>query len=262
MYARMIIALFSLLAITGCVGSSKQRDESTNLPTVTVNNPPPQIVDTSKIDTKLDKVQSEIRNEIATSTNTTQSHLNGLLNASVSKIAEQFTGMENNVKEMVGIKNELLAQIDLKNELKADINAVATNTMTVDAKLQAMASVVASVEAKVDANISAQAGIGNSIKNIEKTVSNTTTATAGRDNNMLPKEAVTLILGIFTGFFIVVIFGIAWLGKNARDREALNTQEEKANSERWQSVALQAIARLDPASAKEINMTPPPPVGK
>ncbi len=270
MLARLsaIAVVFSLITLTGCVGSSKMGNESSNAPSVTIQNPPPQVVDTSKIDAKLEKVQSEIRNEIQTSTNSNQTHMNGLLDVSVNKLGERVTGVEANIKEAIGIKNELKAEINLKNELKSEINAVATNTANVSTRLDAVVHNTAELNVKVADSIkltnemavkmNGQAGIGNSIKNIEEKIN--TTLTAGRDVNTLSHEAVVLVLGIFVGFFVIVIIAITWLGKNARDREAMRTQEERLNVERWQAVAMQAMSRLDPAMARDItlpSMTPP-----
>jgi hypothetical protein len=273
-----ILAIAAIVTLTGCIGDSKMANDSNNAPSVTVQTPPPQFVDSSKLDEKLGKVQSDLRNEIQTSTNNTQTHMNGLVDTSISKIGERVTGVEANIKEAIGIKNELQAEItgvkadlkaeiNMKNEIKGDIAAVKGDISGVKAEITSqITNQIGDVNAKLaenikvtnelKSNIQGQAGIGNSIKNIEEKL--TQNLTAGRDVNMLSKEAVTLVLGIFTGLFAIVLVAVVWLGRNAREREALRTQEERANVERWQAVAMQAMSRLSPEQSRDITLPPLP----
>lgn len=264
------LSVLSIAGLSGCVGDSKMSNGSTNEPRVTINNPPPQVqsVDTSKLESKMDKVTSDLRQEIATSTNNTQTHMNGLVDANINKLGEQVTGMENNIKEAIGLKAEMhnTATADIKAKLEATMNNTAdiktslNNTMTATADIRARidAQIAVNNDMKVQLDrMNAQVGINNKLDQIDQKVTQgANNSNAGHDINAMPRQTVVLILGIFSGFFSLLTLVVAWLGKNARQREALRTEEAMANTERWQAVAMQAISRLEPDKSKDIIFPP------
>lgn len=135
-------------------------------------------------------------------------------------------------------------------ELKSEVQASNNNTQAhMDGLMNTNISKLAEKMDGIDSTIkslSGQIGIGNRLDQIETHL----TQSAGRDINYMPKETVWLVLGLTTGLFALLAVAIIVMGNNARLREQERTAEEEENTKMWQSVALQAIAGLEPEKAK------------
>lgn len=264
---------FLLLCLTGCVADQNNRQANENNQTgPVVNVPAPRLVpeaelEKSRADNReathaaVDKAKTELRQEMQTSSNNTQNQLSGLVNASVSKVAEKLTGVEadlhvnaentmkladklnttvtaNAVLETkVGFQNEMIAnlkiqlqqQIDIKNEMKLELDRL---------------------NAQVQGVLGAQAGINNKIE----TISTNATNTAGRDVNYLPKEAVELFTALLTCVFGIGVLAIGWIGRNSRLRERAHTLEEKDERQKSQEILYYVLSLLPEAKSADVNM--------
>lgn len=256
--ASCLAAIFSL---TGCLSGGRAGHEGGTVrqdaPKVDIHVPPPQVVDQEKVVAELGRVRSDIQTEIQHSSNNTQNALSGLVNASVSKVAERVTGVEATVKDLLTINNTATAnintQFDSMLKATATMEARMDNVVTFNNNMQAdlKATVNALSEIKVELgkiNGAAQVGFNNKIEQLQQDLKNT----AGRDVNYLPKEAVYMFVTI-----ISILAGLATtiavvMGNNARQRERLETEKERENVKYWQQVAMRAIGSLDPDKAAAV----------
>jgi hypothetical protein len=264
------IALCLLLLLSGCIKGQEidSRQENTVIqkpPVVNVNVPKAEVVD-------LDAVKREISTEIQTSSNNTSNQLSGLVNASVSKLAEKVTGLEASISAnmtntaVANLKSEVQASAAIVTSLRADIrNSIDVNTK-LDATLTAinqMSLSVGKIETQMTAAAAAQVGLENSFEQKLETIN--TTVKTGRDSNInyLPQAAVDIMLaqieaanengrsqnrlwmyimgGIFTA--VTTIAGYAY--RNARLREQGTAK-----------LLMQALAQLPPEKAEVISANP------
>ena len=208
---------FTLLFLTGCVLDQKHADSQANpvvqqAPSVTVSVPPNQTVDAAGI---RQGVKDDIRTELQSSNNTTQNQLSGLMNASVSKLAERITGLESSINASL----QMTASADLKMQLQASMSAVVDlkaeikNTANLTAKMDTVATAVANISTKIgeirtslDATVAGQAGLSNSISKVAEDFK----GTAGRDVNFLPREAVDAMISNnrMTAYVLDGVFGL------------------------------------------------------
>lgn len=267
---RRVFLVLILLLLPGCFSPSGRQDAEAKIEAPRVVIPLPS-AGASKEDVR-DQVSDvvggavkDIKNDIQASSNNTQNQLSGLVTASVSKVADKLTGVEADLKDLLNITAtmnntinasataNINAQMEMKAKLEASLTAVAdvkadlnvVNEMRADvrATLQASNEMKADL-GKISAN--AQLGIANSLKDIYTAIDNT----AGRDVNYLPKEAVYLLMGVMGFVTLILLVAIVIGGYNSRLREKNRTSQEKDSAERWQGIALRAIAALDPDKAK------------
>lgn len=224
--------IFLMLAfLAGCIGDQHSGD---NAPVIrqdppVINVPPSQTVDSKGI-------TEDIKREITASSNATANQLTGLVNASVSKLAEKVTGIEANLSDLVRVSAKLEAKMEVTAEMKVRLDAAMTATADLKAEMQNIVTATASMDNRLKiltdiknemANAaSAQVGLNNKFEQKLEHLEETITATAGRDVNMLPKTAVDLIqynlwamVAIITTLCSVASTAIALAYRSARKRE-------------------------------------------
>lgn len=254
--------LLLVLFLGGCKSSQQNRVDFPSPPaTHSWPVPPPPSNPDGATRTDLNAAKTDLRNELAASNNATQNALSGLVNTSVSKVAEQMKLVEANLKDLITVNNNahLEARVEFKARLEAAVTTTANlraelnNTLTLQAQMNntmqtRIGELRAELKAQVDAYGAAQAGFNNRIEQVRQEISNQ----AGRDVNYLPREAVNLLLGIMTTVFGAITVAIGWLGKNARQREQLRTQLEREERQRVHKLLLEALALVPEHRAKEI----------
>jgi len=289
---RIALAVLMLIPLCGCLDVKPRTGNEGNdtvvqpAPDVHVNVPPPQTVDQEEVKSEIRKAASDVKTEVRSSANNTQSNMSGLVNASVSKLGEEITGVKAEIgdvqTDVTGIKSEVG---DIKTEVtgvKAEIGDVQTDVTGVKSEVGDIKTEVTGVKAEVGdvktevtgvkemvndirlevgkINALGQAGINNKLEQIEEHVKNN----AGRDVNYLPREAVKLMIGIITALCGLATTIVMVLGRNARIREREEADRERENVKYWQGVAMKAIGALDPDKSKDIGAprslgTPPRP---
>lgn len=263
-----ILAGAMLVVLSGCIADSNSHhgndDNHSTGPVINVPTPPPPppvteqgVADKVKggVAEQLTKLKQDVSNQITASSNTTQDQMTGTFNVAVSKLAEKMTGVEANLKDLLHVEADVrnTANVDIQNRLNVALKAVAQlkaefkADLKLAANVQAVATAVASLNTRLD-HVSAQVGIGNRIEQLEQHLQ------AGRDINQLPMNTVWLMLIGCACVFGLLLAVVLVMGRAAREREAERVAQEKANVERWQQVALQAIQQLEPAKAREIKL--------
>lgn len=235
------------LILAGCIADQANR-QSNIAPQVgpIINIPTPKVLAESDLIKEREDIKSTLRQEILASSNNTQNQLSGLVNASVSKLAEQVKGVEANwhnqatltAKIAEQLSNTLTASAELRAELKVQAQA------NLDAQLQ--------IE-RMQTQLGVQAGVMNRME------TTTNDLRAGRDVNYVPKEMVEIAAGrerTFT-YTIGAILGllaiaVGWLGRNAREREKLRTEEERRERQQAQELLLHVLSMLPEGKAAEV----------
>ncbi len=262
-----------LLLLTGCIADQNNRQQNqTEQSGPTLNIPAPRLVPEEElkkereagreaIRTETARVKDELKQEIQASSNNTQNQLSGLVNASVSKLAEKITGVE--------AKAEVNVQATAKMAEKMD--TVVTNNAVLETKLQFQNQMIASLQISLQQQIEVNndlrlqlekmnlqmqgvvAGIAG-VNNKVETISTNATNTAGRDVNYLPKEAVDLFTYWLGGLFSLATLAIMWIGRNARLREKARTVEERDERQKAQELLIYTLSLLPEAKSADINM--------
>ena len=271
----LIVSIFSISLLSGCFSPNGRQDADAvvEAPRIVIPLPTPGATKEDVRDQVSDVMGGavkDIKNDIQASSNNTQNQLSGLVTASVSKVADKLTGVEADLKDLINftatmnntVNSSMTANVNAQAEMKAKLEASLTAVAEVKADLKVVnemkvdvrATLQASNEMKADLgkiSANAQLGIANSLKDIYTAVNNT----AGRDVNYLPREAVYMSLGIMGFVAIILLVSIVVTGYNSRIREKNRTSQEKENVERWQAIALKAIAALDPEKARGFSMS-------
>jgi hypothetical protein len=259
----LIIAGILLFCLTSCLSPEGKQDNQTVIAPPIINLPPAQQVDTSKIEGKVSSLEQGLVKEIQASSNNTQNQLSGLVNASISKLGDKLTGVEANLKDLLNVhltmtnnlsasaNAEIRAKLEATMRVVSDINATMeiNNQLTASLNSDIKASVTAMNEMKAEVgkmSANAQLGIANKLNDIYTSVDNK----AGRDVNYLPREAVYIVIGTLALVCFVFLMVVIVAGRNSREREEQRTNTERENVARWQAIALEAIASLDPDKAK------------
>ncbi len=284
--------LCALVLLSGCIGDQKQTQtpilSNPQAPTITIPAPTlmtPESV-RAAVGTEMDRVSgastSNLKNDIASSSNNTQQQLSGLVTTQISKLAESIKGVEANLNTTLNttIQPQLTANAtataNLNTKLESTINATATLQNTVTATLNNNLTANAEMKLALDrltlqvsALGAAQAGVGNKIDQ------QTASLTAGHDvnNNNFPKEVVDVmldreksssnrllaILGAAQAILVIVL-------RNSRERERLRAENEKYERQRMTDLLMQAMGHVPPAVATQLQtqakeMPPPTPGG-
>lgn len=244
----LLFLLLSLL-LPGCIADQANRQNNT-APQVgpIINIPTSKVLAEADLIKEREDIKSTLRQEILASSNNTQNQLSGLVNASVSKLAEQVKGVEANwhnqatltAKIAEQLSNTMTASAELKAELKVQMQA------NLDARLQ--------IE-KMQTQLGVQAGVLNRME------TTTNDLRAGRDVNYVPKELVeitaerertfTYIIG---GIMTLISIAIGWIGRNAREREKLRSEEERRERQQTQELLLHVLSLLPEAKAAEFSL--------
>jgi len=74
-------------------------------------------------------------------------------------------------------------------------------------------------------------------------------------------NTVWLMLIGCAAMFGLLLAIVVVMGRASMARESDRTAQERANVERWQQVAMQAIQQMEPGKAREIKLPPHPTAG-
>jgi hypothetical protein len=283
---KRLLLVIGLVVLAGCIMDQKGKidQKSDPPPPVNINVQPSKEQDLGEVRKGL----SDLRTDIATSSNNTANQFSGLLNANVSKLAERLTGLEANLSELVKVTATMnnTANVDMKNKLEAALTAVAnlkaelTAIMNTSVKMEAEFSAQATLLAKLDvaigrlettisATANGQVGFNNKFEQKMERVEEHLTAQAGRDVNMYPAAAVYTVLGVVGAFVLIVVIVAAVAMsviinsyKASREREAGRTQNEKDERKRYERLLMKAISmipegKLNREISKEFGLADP-----
>ena len=167
----------------------------------------------------------QLKTIVETSANSTQNSLSGLVNASISKLAERVVGLEAKIEKVVGLETKIDSlQNNLTASFKASANAELNNRID-------------RLETQLTANLNASAQANLEINRKMETRLENLNATAGRDVNMLPQAAVDVMISTAQTFagIIATLCGLASsvvvvMARNSRkraDARALTEREER-----------------------------------
>jgi len=228
-----ICALALFLALSGC----RLQQE----------NP---VVQEDKISPKVEEVKGKIdhlEQVVNTSSNSTQNQLGGLVNTSISKLAEKVTGVEAKVDRVVGFETSvgkitgLEAKLDKVVGFETRIDKIAGVEMKAD-KITGVESKIdrlTGLDAKIDKlEASLRVELKNSLEIAGRTENDIKAlkATAGRDVNTdyFPKEAVAVMQNQ-NRMFIAIIGSLCALASTVISVFARNSRlraEQRAKEER------------------------------
>lgn len=255
------LAIVLLLFVSGCALNRVGSEDSPQGGTI-IQVPPPQTVNS-------DEVADKVGDKINATTNNLQSTLQGLVNASMSKLAEVVKGLEANFTANANVnaaataemRNKLESVIQMQNKLQADIQ----NVISINNKMQADLAMVNSLDAKLDvanklaAKIEANANVNASLLNLSKQIETTYNQRAGHDVNMLPDSAVKLLLNnlyiggsVIFGLLIVATIVIVLTFKASRKREADRTAQEREERQRAFRLLLGTMTHVAPERSAQV----------
>jgi len=254
-----ITPVLLLVLLPGCVLDNNSRTDQDVSPPI-INVPPSEKLDTTEL-------RQGIKDDIVASSNATSSQMTGAVNASISKLAEKVVGLEAAITTAITATANVNTQAsaDLRAKLEASLTAVAeirtelkmTNEFNarVETRIQADASLIRDLHAKVDtlnAQLTSQiAGMANGqvglLNKIDSRLEQVS-STAGRDVINFPPEAVEIIVALLG----VAVIAIGWIGRNARLREKLRTDEEKDERKILSDLLMETLAMLPESRSREV----------
>ena len=257
----MRISVFFLLPfiLTACIrGIDVRPDDHATIEAKApvINLPAPQTVNTDKLEKGL--------SDIVTSSNATKAELTGLLNAQVSKLGEKVTGLEANLSDLIKINNtmsataqaEFRARLDATFQAYTEIKAEMHNVLTVNNDLRAEMRVDLG---KISADLGAQVGIGNSIDKRIDELKQTFISSAGRDVNMLPQQAVDIIVSSYHTFGVTVLLlltvatiVISMTFKYSRLRAEKRASDEQSEQKLYYDLLISVLGKLSPEESSKI----------
>ncbi len=191
--------LFFILFLHGCVGDQKGHQ------TAVVGSPPVSIPDP---ETFRQGLKGDLHTELVSSSNSTQAQMSGLVNTTVSKLAEKLVGVEAQIDSLVKVQTEISNTANVRADLtvkavtdmKAEINARFELSAKLDSTIQATAElkntigeIKAQLSVMATANTNAQVGLKNDLTNTISTLKNDIAAGHDVTQNYLPREAVDVI---------------------------------------------------------------------
>jgi len=258
---KTLLPFFLAMALAGCIADQQGRQQQTAEPPVIVNVPTPAPQD-------LSEVRKGIA-DLAASSNNTASQMSGLLNASVSKIAEQVKGVEANVESLAKltatmnntatvsatasaeIKSRIDSTIAATNEMKAELSSVMTLSSKIESAITANVSLlndlklsVGKIEGSINANANAQVGFNNSFQQKLQRVEETTTTQANRDVNMFPATALYAVLGCGALFVFVIVALAVIVARALLAREQKKTDTSEGERKQHQGALMRALALM------------------
>ena len=255
-----------LLVLSGCITGSKQGDNKPinqqTVPFLTIpfkegKVPLAEVVDVSGL-------EKSLKQEISSSANNNQSQLSGLINTSISKVAERMTGIESNIDSLVKLTNTITltnnqsasASAEIKTKLEASLAATAeikaemNNILSINNKLETNLTMMNNLKADIGelkSSISGQAGVLNNMTSKVEDIK----ANAGRDVNMLPQSAVDIMLGIIKAYGALVIgllllaaIAVILVYRAGMQREALRSKDSEQELQRVHSLLLQSVSMI------------------
>lgn len=219
-----VFVLLPLLLLAGCLSpSARTAGVVAQQPEIKINVPPQDTGVRDAVGEESEKTRLEVRTQLKSS----QDALSGLVTGKIDEIKDLVkldVRLENRLTAQAKIDTKLEAVVQAVGKLETTINGNITNTAVMKAQLEAQLSALSNnmvtlktdLRAEVKGSLEgAQVGLGNKF---EKTISDLK-ANAGRDVNMLPKEAVHLMLGIMGAIQVMVLVIAGYLYKAGRARE-------------------------------------------
>ena len=257
----MRISIFFLLpfVLSACIrGIDVRPDDHATIEAKApvINIPAPQTVNTDKLEKGLSEVMS--------SSNATKAELTGLLNAQVSKLGEKVTGLEMSLSDLIKINNsmsataqaEFRARLDATLQAYTEIKAEMHNVLTVSNDLRAEMRIDLG---KISTDLNAQVGVGNSIDKRINELKQTFISSAGHDVNMLPQQAVDVIIGSYRMFGITILLllvvatiVISMTFKYSRSRAEKRAADEQSERKLYYDLLISALGKLSPEDSVHI----------
>jgi hypothetical protein len=270
---KKIIILLAPFVLFGCIRGADNRKGDDNSEMKVTGPIIKKIDDVSKqIDIKdnIDKVGKEISDKIITSSNATKADLSGLLNTSISKVGEKVTGLETNLSELIkfsatmntNLSSEIKAKIEATATLNSELKAEMKNMINLSNKMEARLEAITDIQiqlGKINTEAQAQVGLSNRIDKKVDELNQTFNSNAGRDVNMLPKQAVDIIIGGYENSAIIIslILGLASFVICMAYRYSRMRAENRFNAERddrkfYHNLLIRALSQMDGSSAEVI----------
>lgn len=206
------------------------------------------------------KTANAVTAQIDTKMKTVQDNITGLVTAKVEEIgklldikADLSAKIENKMYASLesSIKNNMSAVANLQNNMNASLENTMTFRADMKTQLKAFSDINAKMVGQVD-GITGQAGFNNKISKTLETVQQDIRAQAGRDVNMLPPQAVEVmmnqnktfywtIIGILAVIMAITLSAMLYIYRNSRLREENRTK-----------LLMIALGKMDPNDAEEI----------
>jgi hypothetical protein len=196
--------------------------------------------------------------------------MSGLLTASVSKLGEKVTGLEANLSDLIKlnatmnntasaeIKTKLETTLAAHIELKAEMKNMVDITSKIETHLTAITDIRIALD-RMTNQANAQVGWNNKFESKIEDVKQTFTSQAGRDVNMLPQQAVDVIIGSWEFFatLISIILAaattvISRAYKLAREKAERDFQLERQEKQNIHKLLLAALAHCPADKAREL----------
>jgi archaellum component FlaC len=185
-------------------------------------------------------------------------------------LGEKVTGVEARISELVKLNatmnntanTNLGARLEGVNSEIAGIKAQMTNIVNLHSNVEAQLSAIAQIKfqlGKMTADLAGQAGVNNSIEKRIEDLKQTFVSSAGRDVNMLPKQAVDIIteswkfFGIVIGILLIAATTIISLSyKYARQRAEKRFEIEKKTKDNIYKLLHGVLVEVPPDKATNI----------
>lgn len=259
MKVRVLVFLSLSFVLFGCIRGMDIRPSDSGVVEAKapiINVPAPQIVSTDKLEKGL--------SDIVTSSNATKAQLTGLVNAQVSKLGEKVTGLEASLSDLIKISNNMnataqadfRARLDVTMQAYTEIKAEMHNVLSVNNDLRAQLRVDLG---KISTDLGAQVGVGNSIDKRIEELKQTFVSSAGRDVNMLPQQAVDIIVSSYHTFGVTVLIllvvatiVISMTFKYSRLRAEKRALDEQGERKLYYDLLISVMGKLPPEESGEI----------
>lgn len=271
----MKYCLIFLALLTGCADVTNRMDEQLEKASKLFNKP--TVVEVKPFDREeLRKdLQRGMDEKIENTVTQSEVRQQGAVNAQVNKVTDKIVGVEADFRtEMTGVRGDITG-------VRATVSTQATATAVMQTKLESVINANVKLEAdlkvamtmvnqlkldnvefKAQAQVSANAQIGMMNKYEQKIED--LKISAGGNVNMLPANAVWIILGVCGGMFTLMLVGSILGNGSERDRlsqqvnltlqEArINAKNEREERQASNNLLLEVLAMLPAGEASKIS---------
>jgi len=247
---RTIVIIISIF-LSGCIADNNSRLEKGNQEDkITINVPDVPI---GKV---VDDVSSRVKAEMANNNSQMSGQINGMIHQIKTDIGKVFEKMfEVNTKINTEFNSTIQGLMKINTELRAEVNIKGS-------LIEKLSIENAEIKTKFNAQaqMAANAQIGkNNFKQSIKELKQTFDSKAGRDVNMLPQQAVDIIIdswktfsAILAGIGSIIVTIITLLLRNSRIRAEQRYQLEKQQSNKMFKLLTQALLHVPPTEAEKV----------